>query len=168
MIAVEASRWQGPARALSQMNDALLRRRIEPKFVTLSCATVSEDGLLTYSNAGHNPPLLVTGGTIRRLHAGGPMLGVFAGATFQEETVQLRPGDHIIMFSDGVTDALNSAAEEFGDQRLLACVGANCDRPPSDLVASALEAVRQFGGGTVHSDDATILVLRYLSRSNTG
>jgi phosphoserine phosphatase RsbU/P len=60
MVAAELGRWQGPAMALSRMNDALIRRRLEPKFVTLSCATVSKDGRLTYANAGHNPPFLVS------------------------------------------------------------------------------------------------------------
>ena len=162
MFAVETSRWQGPARALAQINEALIRRGIEPKFVTLSCATVTRDGSLTYANAGHNPPLLVTNQGTRRLVAGGPMLGVFADATFGEETVRLRAGDLLIVFSDGVTDALQGEAEEFGEDRLVACVEANRDCPPAALVASALNAVRQFSGGEVHSDDATLVALRYL------
>jgi serine phosphatase RsbU (regulator of sigma subunit) len=162
MIAVEASRWQGPGEALSQLNDALIRRRIEPRFATLSFVTVSQDGLLTYANAGHNPPILVTEQEIRRLDVGGPMLGVFASAMFQEETIDLRTGDLIVIFSDGVTEALDPAGEEFGDQRLLAFARANNRLRPAALVAKALDAVRDFSGGSVHSDDATIVALRYL------
>lgn len=165
MIAVESSRWQGPGRALSQINDALVRRRIEPRFATLSFVTISQDGRLTYSNAGHNPPLLVTDDEIRRLDVGGPMLGVFASATFQEATVELHAGDLTVIFSDGVTDALNPEGEEFGDERLLTFVRANRHHRPGALVASALDAVRDFSGGSVHSDDATLLALRYLSRA---
>src|SRR5215212_8195457 len=83
MFAIQTSRWQGPARALSQLNEALIRRGIEPRFATLSCATITKDGSLTYANAGHNPPLLVTEHGIRRLVTGGPMLGVFADAMFR-------------------------------------------------------------------------------------
>ena len=165
MFAVEASRWQGPARALSQINEALIRRGIEPRFATLSCATVTKDGDLTYANAGHNPPLLVTEEGIRRLVAGGPMLGVFPDATFAEETVRLRPGDLLIVFSDGVTDALKDEKEEFGEDRLRACAEANYNLTPAGLVASTLDAVRQFSGGAVHSDDATLVALRYLGNA---
>jgi steroid delta-isomerase-like uncharacterized protein len=162
MFAVETSRWHGPARALSQLNEALIRRGIEPRFATLSCATVMKDGSLTYANAGHNPPLLVTNQGTRRLVAGGPMLGVFADATFPEETIWMHKGDLLIVFSDGVTEALQDETEEFGDDRLVACVEASCDLSPAGLVASTLDAVRQFSGGAVHSDDATLVALRYV------
>jgi phosphoserine phosphatase RsbU/P len=147
MFAVETSRWQGPARALSLINEALIRRGIEPRFATLSCATVTKDGSLTYADAGHNPPLLVTDQGIRRLVTGGPMLGVFGDATFPEETVRLRGDDLLIVFSDGVTDALKDETEEFGEHRLVACVEASCALSPARLVASALNAVRQFSRG---------------------
>lgn len=93
------------------------------------------------------------------------MLGVFADATFAEETVRLRPGDLLIVFSDGVTDALNGENEEFGEDRLRACVEANYKLTPAGLVATTLDAVRQFSGGAVHSDDATLVALRYVGNA---
>jgi steroid delta-isomerase-like uncharacterized protein len=162
IIAVETNRWPGPAGALAQLNEALIRRAIEPKFATLACAMLTADGHLTCASAGHNPPLLVTDGRIRRLSAGGPMLGVFADASFQEETVRVRAGDGLILFSDGVTEAFNAEGEEFGDTRLLTCVEANWHLSPAGLVATVLSAVQQFRGETEQSDDATLMVLRYV------
>jgi steroid delta-isomerase-like uncharacterized protein len=166
MVAMETNRWQGPGAALAELNEALIRRGIEPRFATLSCAMLTMDGHLTYANAGHNPPLLVMDEWIRPLSAGGPVLGVFANARFEEETVRLRSGDRLVVFSDGVTEALNAEAEEFGDSRLLACVEANRHLHPGALVAGVLKAVAQFRGETEHSDDATLMVLRYIQPPN--
>jgi sigma-B regulation protein RsbU (phosphoserine phosphatase) len=124
------------------------------------------DGHLTCASAGHNPPLLVREGRIRRLSAGGPMLGVFADARFEEETVRVRAGDGLILFSDGVTEAFNSEGEEFGETRLLTCVAADWHLYPAGLVASVLNEVRQFRGETEQSDDATLMVLRYVDPPN--
>ena len=74
----------------------------------------------------------------------------------------MHKGDLLIVFSDGVTEALQDETEEFGDDRLVACVEASCDLSPAGLVASTLDAVRQFSGGAVHSDDATLVALRYV------
>lgn len=93
------------------------------------------------------------------------MLGVFADATFAEETLRLRPGDLLIVFSDGVTDAIKGENEDFGEDRLRECVEANCKLTPAGLVASTLDAVRQFSGGAVHSDDATLVALRYVGHA---
>ena len=85
-------------------------------------AAMSKDGTLTCCNGGHNPPFLVSGTTVRRLETGGLICGLFEKATYEEETVQLQPGDVLVMFSDGMSEALNAAGEEFGDHRILECV----------------------------------------------
>jgi sigma-B regulation protein RsbU (phosphoserine phosphatase) len=94
------------------------------------------------------------------------MLGVFADARFDEETVRVRAGDGLILFSDGVTEAFDAEGEEFGDARLLTCVEANWHLYPAGLVASVLNAVRRFRGETDQSDDATLMVLRYVNPHN--
>jgi sigma-B regulation protein RsbU (phosphoserine phosphatase) len=96
-----------PAQILKRVNDALVRRAIESRFATVVYGALSCDGRLTYCNAGHNPPLLIGKGGLRRLDRGGLIVGVFEQATFEEETVQLDPGDTLIVFSDGISEALN-------------------------------------------------------------
>ena len=84
---------------------------------------------------------------------------MFEGATFEEETLRLEPGDVLIVFSDGITEALNPNGEEFGEERLLSCVEANRKLAPEALLESLVGTVRQFTAGAVQSDDLTLLVL---------
>ena len=103
------------------MNTALVRRGISGRFVTLFFAVLSPEGRLTYCNAGHNPPMLVgADGEVRRLEVGGIVLGLFEGVDFAEATVDLAPGDFLVVFSDGVSEAMSAAGEEYGDDRLIA------------------------------------------------
>ena len=81
---------------------------------------------------------------------------------FEEETLQLDPGDTLVVFSDGVTEALNLSQDEFGEERLLSCVQANGGLPPPTLVRCLLDAMQQFTAGAAQNDDVTVLVLRYL------
>ena len=83
------------------------------------------DGRLTYCNAGHNPPMLVSGdGGVQRLEAGGMVIGLFDDVPFEEATVVLESGDFLVTFTDGVSEALDPSGEEFGDDRLLASIAA--------------------------------------------
>ena len=104
------------------MNKALCRRGLESRFVTLMFGIITADGQLTYCNAGHNPPLVFGKSGVRRLECGGPVVGLLEFAPYDQETISLVPGDTIVVFSDGVSEALNSAGEEFGDDRLIAVV----------------------------------------------
>jgi sigma-B regulation protein RsbU (phosphoserine phosphatase) len=98
---------------------------------------------------------------VRRLETGGLILGLFPQATYEQETVALEPGDLLVIFSDGVTEALNGAGEEFGEDRLLACLDANRQCRPAELLDRLLSAVRTFASGAAQHDDVTALVLRY-------
>jgi phosphoserine phosphatase RsbU/P len=161
VLAAQASSGGGPASTLSRINEVLIRRAIESRFVTMFLAALTEDGRLTYSNAGHNPPFLLGHGTVRRLTTGGLICGLFPTATYDEETVQLQAGDVLVIFSDGISEALNAAGDEFGDDRILACI----ERLPQDNVQAMLEGlvstVKEFASGTVQSDDMTAVVMRY-------
>ena len=95
---------------------------LKSRFATVLYGVLSRDGRLTYSNAGHNPPLIVGRRGVRRLEQGGVIIGAFPDATFDEETVQLNPGDVVVVFSDGVTEAMNVDGAEFGEQRLLSSI----------------------------------------------
>jgi steroid delta-isomerase-like uncharacterized protein len=147
-----------PGVALKEANRATLRRAIPGKFATVVFATFSKDGRLTYSNAGHNPPLLIGNGGARWLRTGGTFVGVFEHAEFEEETLQLQPGDRLVVYSDGITEARNTDDVEFGEDRLLAFVDANRGQAPEALVQSILETVQHFASGTRQGDDLTVLV----------
>jgi len=148
-----------PGVALEAANRAMLRRAVPGKFATLVFATLSKDGRLTYSNAGHNPPLLVGRNGAQWLRTGGTFVGVFERAQFEEETLQLQAGDRLVVYSDGITEARNTEDAEFGEERLVSCVDANREQAPAALVRSILETVQQFSSGTRQGDDLTVLVL---------
>ena len=150
-----------PAQLMALANEGLLRRSIQSRFATVVYGALARDGRLTYCNAGHNPPVLMGRGGIRRLETGGLILGLFPQATYEQETVALEPGDLLVIFSDGVTEALDVAGEEFGEERLLACLETNRQCPPQEVLERLLSAVRAFTAGAAQHDDVTALVLRY-------
>src|SRR5438045_8875657 len=88
--------------------------------------------------------MLVSPSGVRRLETGGVVLGLFDHAAFEEETVTMTPGDLLVTFSDGVTEAMNPAGEEFTDDRLIASIHAHRDKPLAQLVDAALGDVRAF------------------------
>ena len=160
MFASEAPALLGPAATLTRVNQRLAARQLESRFATLVYAVMTADGRLTYSNAGHNPPLLLTSGGAVRLAIGGPILGAFADQVFAEDMLSLRDGDTLVMFSDGVTEARNTSDEEFGDDRLLACVAAGAGSTPRALLDRIFDAVRAFCQQAQQNDDITVTVTR--------
>jgi len=152
----------GPAAAVANMNKALCRRGLESRFVTLMLGVVAADGQLTYCNAGHNPPIVIGKGGMRHLEAGGPVVGLLEFAPYGQETVRLQSGDTIIIFSDGVSEALNSAGEEFGDTRLQAIAEQIGQATAQTIVDRIVSEVRTFTKGAAQSDDITVMVIRYL------
>ena len=162
MFAAQAASSDRPAQTISRVNLALYRRGIESRFVTLMYGTLAEDGTLTYCNAGHNPPLVISrDGAIRRLDCGGPIVGLFEAATFDEETVRLAPGDWLIVFSDGVSEAMSAAGDEYGDDRIVEVVQRSASLGPQQLLEALFADVRKFATGAAQSDDITAMVLRY-------
>jgi serine phosphatase RsbU (regulator of sigma subunit) len=161
MFSAEAAYQDGAAPLITRLNRGLLRRAIEARFLTTFYGILGTDGALRYCNAGHNAPILLSASGVRRLDTGGLVLGLFAHASFDEEIVQLQPGDVIVAFSDGVTEACNAAGEEFGDDRLIACVAAARDNPPQMLVAHLLATLRSYCGDTPQSDDITVVAVKY-------
>ena len=153
------------ARLMTLANEGLLRRSIQSRFATVVYGALGRDGQLTYCNAGHNPPVLLGRGGVRRLETGGLILGLFPQAIYEQETLALEPGDLLTIFSDGVTEALDAAGEEFGEERLLACLDANRQSRPPEVLERLLSAVRGFMAGAPQHDDVTALVLRYEPKS---
>jgi sigma-B regulation protein RsbU (phosphoserine phosphatase) len=155
---------EGTAAVVESMNKALCRRGLESRFVTLMFGVLTPDGQLTYSNAGHNPPFVIGTSGVRRLENGGPVVGLLEFAPYSEETVQLDVGDIVVVFSDGVSEALSKSGEEFGDDRLLAAMQAATVTGSHDLVRHLMAAVKEFSEGAAQSDDITAMVIRYLGR----
>ena len=115
---------------------------------------------LCYANCGHNPPLLLRGnGTVERLKATATVMGIFEQWDCSIEEVVLAPGDTLVIFSDGVTETGSEAGVEFGDERLLETLRANCDLPVSALLTAIVAAVQQFSGPE-QRDDRTLVVAR--------
>jgi phosphoserine phosphatase RsbU/P len=164
ILAAHVHAGGAPAETLKRVNESLVRRPVESRFATMVYGALSHDGRLTSCNAGHNAPLLIGKRGLLRLETGGSIVGAFSEATFEQETLQLDSGDTLVMFSDGITEALNPAENEFGDERLLTCVQANQDLAPPTLLDYLLETVGQFAAGAAQSDDRTLFVLRYLGR----
>jgi phosphoserine phosphatase RsbU/P len=161
MFSAEATYQTSAAGVITRLNHGLFRRSIEARFLTTFYGILRGDGAFEYCNAGHNPPFLVTDSSIRRLETGGVVLGLFEQASFEEEALTLKRGDIIVAFSDGVSEALNEAGDEYSDDRLLACLKANRTRSPQQIIDSVLRDVRAFCGDAPQSDDVTIVMMRY-------
>jgi serine phosphatase RsbU (regulator of sigma subunit) len=161
MFSAEATYQLSPASLITRLNHGLFRRAIEARFLTTFYGMLGPNGTFTYCNAGHNAPILVSSSGLRRLETGGVVLGLFEQASFEEETITLQPGDLIVAFSDGVTEALNPAGEEFTDDRLIACVTSQMGKPPQSVMDALLADVRTFCADSPQSDDVTAVLVRY-------
>ena len=165
IFAAQAATSDSPSQTISRVNMALYRRGIESRFVTLMYGVIAPDGRLTYCNAGHNPPLILSRSgaapTVRRLECGGPIVGLFETATFDEETVNLTAGDWLIVFSDGVSEAMSASGDEYGETRIVSCIEGHKSMEPRQLLEALFADVRDFTRGAPQSDDITAMVLRY-------
>ena len=157
----QATAVQEPGDVMTRVNRGLLTRAVEARFATACFCVLGPDGRLSYCNAGHNPPFVFSGESSRRLTTGGLVLGLFANATYEQETIQLAPGDTVVVFSDGVSEALNDAGEEFGDDGIVRAVSRRVSQSPAAMLDALLAAVKQFAGAAPQNDDITALVLRY-------
>ena len=166
MFASQAQYADSPATAVTHMNKALCRRGLESRFVTLMFGQVAADGTLIYCNAGHNPPFVLGKDTVRRLEEGGPVIGLLEFAPYADGTTHLEPGDTIVVFSDGISEALNSAGEEFGDSRLQDVTAGSHALTAQAIVDRIVAAVRTFTKGAPQSDDITVMVIRYLGNGS--
>ena len=161
IFAAQAAASDTPCQTITRVNLALYKRGIESRFVTLMYGVLEPDGHLTYCNAGHNPPLIIGKSGIRRLEVGGPIVGLFEMAVFEEEKVLLDPGDWLVIFSDGVSEALSASGEEYGEERIIAIAETVRNATPHDFLQAMFADVRTFTKGAPQSDDITALVLRY-------
>jgi serine phosphatase RsbU (regulator of sigma subunit) len=119
---------------------------------------------LSYVNGGHNPPLLFRGlgpsANVLRLDVGGLPVGLLPDSSYDRGTVQIEPGDVIVAFTDGITEAMNADDLEWGEPRLLAAIETNQQRAANDLIRSIMDSVDRHVAETPQYDDMTLVVLR--------
>jgi len=154
---------EAPAAACLERSNQLLHRSTDAgRFVTLFYGILDPEGhRFRYSNAGHNPPILLsTGREPRLLTSGGPVLGVLPDFHFEEAEVALNPEDLIVIFSDGFTEAMSLSLEEFGEARLLEAIEKNRRRPVNEMVEAMFAAIREHAGAASQHDDMTIVMVR--------
>ena len=119
---------------------------------------------LTYVNAGHNPPILIrdrSEGKVVRLEGGGTVIGLFPDAAYRQETMELEPADVLLIFSDGLTEAVrDGSGEEFGESRLRQAALEHAGTPARELCQSILSEVERFSGRSTQQDDLTLIVAK--------
>ncbi len=147
---------------LAALNWFLLERTHGEKYATVFYCTLSSAGLLRYANAGHCAPFLVgLDGRVRKLHTSGMPVGMIEGVEVQAVEVQLAPGDKLVIYSDGLTEAPNAAGEFFGAEGVRACARDHFRDSASALHDAMLAAQDRFSEGGAVTDDITVLVLEY-------
>ena len=153
----------GPSDTLVRLNHTLVRRSIQSRFATVAFAIAEPDGRLRVSNAGHNPTyVLRKNGVLETLDKGGLMVGIFPDATYEEEEIQLEPGDLVVLYSDGVTEAEKSENEQYEEERLKACLaGAHDQCRPRTCSTAWCRASTTSPASYPQTDDITALVFRY-------
>ena len=146
---------------LQKVNRFLCESNPPEQFVTAFYGVIDRrNHILTYSNAGHNPPFLVRNGQIVPLDTGGLLLGSFSHAEYEEARVDLYPGDIMVFYTDGVTEAQNEQGEEFGVRRLLDLVRTYRDLGAMDMVRRICREVQRFESDAFTQDDLTISIVK--------
>ena len=152
-----------PGKVLGEVNDLLNEDNEAEMFVTMLYATYdTKSGKLTYANGGHNTPVVyhADGSSTEFPLTGGIALGLLPEFEFEQSSIDLAPGDTVVFYTDGVTEAMNSVEEEFGMERLHGVFGGKSPQTAQDANLEVFKAVHAFAGDTPQSDDVTCLTLR--------
>lgn len=152
------------AAVVAQLNRQLFANTSPEKYATFFFGIYDEDTrILTYTNAGHLPPLLVRNGTATALEVTGTVVGAFPIAKYEEETVRIETGDLLIIYTDGITEPENAYGEEFGADRLTDVAARHQACPPVEIVAKIMEAVGMWSSTPELPDDMTVVIARGLA-----
>jgi sigma-B regulation protein RsbU (phosphoserine phosphatase) len=159
-LATQAENASSPARILANLN-ALFFGRLERQFITAAYVYIdSIAGVLTTASAGHPPPILRHDKTCEEIIAPGVVLGRFRDARYEERSRPFVAGDTLVLYTDGVTETANGAAEMWGDERLLATIAANSADSATELAMTIIAAVRHWRGvNGPPEDDVTMVVV---------
>ena len=150
----------------SRLHKAFRTRGLENRFATLVYLELEPgSSRIRLVNAGHMPPLVVGADQVQTLPAGGPALGIPTEATHEEQSLDLGAGQTLVVYSDGVTEALNEGDAFFGDERLLGSLRETAGRPAAEVAHHLLEAVEAFVGEARWHDDVSLIVVRRAGES---
>lgn len=153
-----------PHECLARANRLLFRSTSPEKFATLFYGILDiQRNLLDFCNAGHTPPLLFLGHTPpRRLDTGGLILGILEDASYMHDNVELKPGNVLVICSDGVTEAISPEGEFYGEERLVDLIQRDQNLSAARLLDSIIADVDAFAAGSQHADDITLVVVKRL------
>jgi len=154
--------------AVARINRTVCQNVPQSKYVTFFLAALNPaTGRLAYVNAGHNPPLLVrAAGKVERLEDGGLVLGMFENVTYAGGAVEMRPGDTLVVYSDGVTETWSPEGAEYGEESLTALAVRSRGQGASALLDTILREIERFEAGARASDDRTLVVLKRTGRTS--
>ncbi len=151
---------------IANVNCSLARRGPGNRFVTFFLGILDSEGNCSYTNAGHNPPILIQpDGSMHELTKGGMVLGLFPNVEYETDSVRLNPGDHLVLFTDGVVEARNKSGEEFGDVRLRRVLQSNARSTAASILEQLKKALVSFSADAPQHDDITMMVLGYREAS---
>ncbi|MDX1641988.1 MAG: GAF domain-containing SpoIIE family protein phosphatase [Balneolaceae bacterium] len=147
---------------LNRTNTLLFRSTESTKFATFLYGVLDPDsGKVKYANAGHNPPILFREkNKPKALEVTGVLLGGFEDSTYSQEEIGLKNDDLLLLYSDGVTEAMNSEDELYGEERLMNLVANNRSHSVDDICELVLNDVKQFAGDAIQSDDITLVLIK--------
>ena len=150
------------AELVSKLNKVIGEDATEDKFITFLICVYDENARsLRYVNAGHNMPLLLgADARLEELHKNGPCLGIVPDSRYEEGEVQLRSGDTLILYTDGLTDAVNKKLEIFGLERFRSILARACGQDAKALQEQILREIRLFTQGQPQADDITLVIMR--------
>jgi sigma-B regulation protein RsbU (phosphoserine phosphatase) len=165
IIRASVTTTRSPAEDIDQANRLICADSTDSMFVTLFYAQLDpETGELVYVNAGHNPPLLYRANQdeLIELTRTGMVLGLFEAVDFEQRTVQLDPADFILLYTDGVSEAMDARNREFGKERLRRVLLDNRQAAAEDVAEAIEQALTAFTGEAAPSDDITFVIARRL------
>jgi sigma-B regulation protein RsbU (phosphoserine phosphatase) len=156
-----APRQRSPAVLLKSLNEKLIERKVESRYVALLVMLWHpHSGRLSMANAGALPPMICRKGEILKFRAEGVPLGLLESRDYEEIVFQTQPGDVIVLYSDGVPDQLNRRGDEYSRKRLSKVVQASCNLPVQSIVQAIFKDVDKFADGAEAFDDQTLLVMK--------
>jgi phosphoserine phosphatase RsbU/P len=154
---------ENPASIVQRLNKSIAANCPDNRFITFFLAIVDvNSGEIRYCNAGHNPPILVRGGGFpENLEGGGIILGILPIAQYTEHRAQMNPGDTLVLFSDGVSEAMPAGLdEEFGEMRITMSVMNRGSQTPQQIIDGIMEDLQTWCAGAPYADDVTILIAK--------
>jgi phosphoserine phosphatase RsbU/P len=151
------------AKLVSELNKQLYAHTSPEKYTTFFFGTFDENtSTLTYTNAGHLPPILIRNGEAQMLDVNGTVVGAFPFAKYDESRIVLEPGDLLVCYTDGITEPENAYGEMFGEERLIECIKRSAHESDETILQKVLESVRNWHSAAELPDDMTLLFARRL------